>query len=336
MTLSSISSVQTQTYNLHTKKISIPENKNNIELFTNKSSEQDTLKKVGTGIAIGAGIILGGLAFGAAAKRALLKYVDSLAIFYSNPELKKVRNWKNFSKLNLFKDMSTAEKKKLYADIMPVRDEKILFPTISGHKPACILLSFKGDFQALSKIKNKNLDFVHLKPEPYSTTSQCWRTFVLNKKEVLKVIERNKDIYTTRLDLPKNSSLEEIYSKLKPALESSSMHDLVGLTLGFPRKSSMIFQLERSGKIPYELRAKPEEFRTKILETLRSEESPYRNLEESVRKDLENSIADIHISKKKVSPYMDFINFINEPEELNRIREAAADFDRTFSLTQFL
>lgn len=341
MVLSSISSVQTQTYDLRSKSKNStnPISKNDIELFNNKNddSNSETLKKVGIGLGIAAGIMVGGFAFCKAAKKALLKYIDSCAILYSNPELKKVRKWKNFNKLNLFEDMSIEEKKKLYSDLIPARDEKFFFPTISGHKPACMLASFNGDFKALSKIKNSNLDYIHLKPYQYSQTSQCWNTFMLNKNEVFKVIERNRDVYTARLNLPKNSSIEDIYSKLKPALENSKvMHDLEGLTLGFPRKSSMIFQLEQTGKIPSELRAKPEEYKKKILETLNGKDSPYKNLDESVRKDLEKSIADIQINNKRVSPYMDFVNYINEPEELNRIIKATEDFDKNFSITQFL
>lgn len=291
-----------------------------------KSSQDKTNILIATGVGLGA-IGLGCLL----AKKSLSKLKLSLRL-YSNPELKKVLNKDTFKNLKIFENLNTSEKESLYKGLLGFGDERFFFPTVSGHKPACIVAAINRDFKCLSKIKDKNLEFIHLEPHKFGrNNSLCYNTYVLNKKLVLETIERNKDIYTTRLNLSQKASNEEIYSKLKDVLKSTKgEHDIEGLTLGFPRKSCMIFHLEQVGGISYELRSKPEEYKKAILEVLRSKNSPYKNLPKKTIKDLEKSINEISVSDERLSPYMDFVNYVNEPQEFERIRKAAENFDKTF------
>lgn len=163
-------------------------------------------------------------------------------------------------------------------------------------------------------------------------------TIVLNKPEIMKLIEKHRKIYTLRLGLDPNAKTEEIYSKLKKDLAytptSESKCDLLGLTLGFPKYNSMIFELERV-KNTCRLRKYPAEFKKEILEALRSEKSPYKSLDETELQNLENAINNITEIGCYENIYR-FIDFTQDKEELGRIAKAESEFIREFKVQNLL
>lgn len=205
---------------------------------------------------------------------------------------------------------------------------RIFQPTIGGEKPACILTATFKDLHFLEKGKyNTDIDFVHLPPHKYSLIRKCRNTYVLNRNEVFKVIDRNKEIYTNRLNLPEDSGIETIYEKLKQSLKlASGIYDIEGITLGFPKHNSMIHHLENVAGITLKTRKNPEEFKRIILETLHSADSPYKNLSEKEIKDLEKTIGNIEYIQGTHNLIYDFVKYADEPAEFERIRSSVCDY----------
>ena len=102
--------------------------------------------------------------------------------------------------------------------------------------------------------------------------------FFVNKKEVLKIIRENKDLYYTALYAKPDESLETVYKKLLQNLQYGlTGHALFGMTLGFPRHSSMIFELEGLiKKQNTDLREDIPLFKEELLKLLASDKSPFK------------------------------------------------------------
>lgn len=268
------------------------------------------------------------------------KLYESLRKYFYEEEMKKISKINVFSQLKITKGLNEAEKKRCLHILNSDENSEIFYPTLYGKKPAC-LLSCSGKLKVLEKLNlGKNIEFVHTMPYGFS-----YDTYMLNKKEVMKIIKQHKTIYTTSLGLPKDAKLNDIYKKLKEFINSNPAgmyggkhQDIVGLTLGFPKYSSMIFELENVGKIDADLRGTPE-YIEKLLEVLHSSSSPYNDLPKKEIKLLEDKIKQISAEKLKdientggtICGYYQYIDFVNEPQEYARIEKAVKEFQNTFS-----
>ena len=158
-------------------------------------------------------------------------------------EVDKITKWENLSKIKVFKNLRTYEINKLIHKNKP-RHTYELLATLSNYKPAYLTSSSKNlNFtKKITSNKNNPLDIVCTKVDG------SYHSIILNKNLVLDVIKNNKDIYTHRLNIDKNSSINDIYKKLQEQFKKNLDDDILGITLGFPRKDSMIFALENKIK----------------------------------------------------------------------------------------
>ena len=352
--------------------VSMPENNSNIEVFENKNIEanidevsfsnansnseieekSDNKKKW----LIAGSVALGTVLIGVGSYFLLKKYGPKLAEkCYNyllkeqspakNPKLLEAIQSDNFNRVALLKGLSSEEIAILQKS-MRCSDARCFFPTLTGHKPACII-GMGEDLSFLSRIKTKNplgskFDFVHLK----ELNNQ---TFVLNKEKVLEVISRNKDLYTARLGLSNNSSVDDIYNfmlqyknQVFNCTQTGKFNDIVGITLGFPKQSSMMFQLERlcdlsnlkNIKYTDELRKKPSLYKKIMLETLNKNKELYKNLSVDEYNGLVRAIESYRPIKTKgiADRYYQYAKLADEPAEFARINNSIDDFIKDFSV----
>lgn len=204
-----------------------------------------------------------------------------------------------------------------------------------GWKPA-ILTGIKDakTIPYYHRLADENTDVI-ITQTPRHGESQTYSTGILiNKKLTKEIIENNKQFFILRLKMKKDASTDEIYDYLlseKSPLrtdcantQTSKYNDVLGLILGYPKISTMIFELECRSKIPNTLRSDVPKYKEKILKTLKSFKSPYRDMGKEFNQELAqniNSITEIKSAKDcKVPPGYEFIYYIPEPEELERIR----------------
>ena len=212
-----------------------------------------------------------------------------------------------------------------------VRD---FFSTIEGKKPAAYIKTSKN-MQFLDKVRYpQEVDLLYIRPEHDELLAKTYPIFVLNKNEVKKIIEKNKELYTKRLNLTTDFSVERIYEVLKTDLKVSlqGKDDLIGITLGYPIQSSLIYNLEKASKTDKQLRKDIPAYKRKLLYFCESKKNPYQNMSENFKQDLIKSIKSI----KKIEPFTNgmysFIEFVNEPAEIKRINNASDDYIKNFQL----
>lgn len=300
------------------------ENRENVDTFEKETPKsKNTLKKIGLGI--GSVITL---------------YITTGILLALRHKHNIIKAFKNFDKLEMFSKLSEEEKTEEFLLLVRQGQGDFFFPTVCGKKPACIMVAFnenKGLLNLEKGLYKDKIDFVHQKARKYIGNSYVYNTFVFNKKETLKVIERNKEIYTQRLGLPDNADIATIYEKLKQVLSvktNEPLHDIIGLTLGFPKYSSMIFQLEKTGNIPLEMRSCGLEYKNSLHKILSGEHKSYKNPYETLSQEelskLKDAINKIDVRENKCRPYYQYVEYIDEPEEFNRIKDAVSSFKSEF------
>lgn len=250
-----------------------------------------------------------------------------------------------FKDLKMCKNMSLDEKKKAF-DVLTTNGNKDLFlSTLHGDKPMSIIGQYKtplqpggNDLDVLKKLDlGKNFEFVEANSFSFNG-HRSWNQYFVNKSKTLETIARNKEIYTTGLGLPSGTNSKAIYGDLfknKGALPD----DLLGVTLGFPKYDSMIFHLESIGDLRRERLSA--DYSKKLLDVLRSDKSPYKNLSKTQMAGLENAIKNINPRNLKdiavKGSYNDglyqFINYYDDAAELGRIANSTKNYKQVFGIT---
>ena len=241
------------------------------------------------------------------------------------------RKFKAFNNMKEFSSLTRKQKRECYSFLE--YEGACVLPTIRGVKPACTFgVADKKDLQAVLNLKKghfqKPLDFVKTE----CNKNGKYSVHIFNKDEVFKVIDRNKEIFTARLNLPSNAQTSTIYEQLRNTLHYSVINnhtkDLLGMTLGYPKYSTMIATLSSVGNIPDGLVKNPAEFKKAILNVLKSDKSPYKNLSQAEKDKLIEAVNNIEtIGPNKVGrPIYPFGQFTPEPEEFERISNAVEQF----------
>jgi hypothetical protein len=141
-------------------------------------------------------------------------------------------------------------------------------------------------------------------------------SYIFNKQMVKNIINQNREIYTRKLNLPLNTDVDEIYSRfissdgplkikdgITPGDRVSNVNDIVGLALGYPKYSSIIFQLEnKSGagqlkefrpvngfNMP-EINVDLDIYKSTLKNYLYSENSIYKDYSGEFKRDVSNKI----------------------------------------------
>jgi len=243
-------------------------------------------------------------------------------------ELKKCFTKENIEKIEFFKTLTQQEKEYLsecYAD-------SSFISTLTGHKPAWYNEhGFWGkiDFSRI-KLNPKVADKFDVIKLPNGNGS----LYFLNKKEVLKIIEENKDIYCAGQGLSPSATTEEIYNTLLINLEHGNIAEgkkgeaLYGITLGFPRHSSMIYEMERiingckSG-----VRENIPLLKEKLLALLHSEKFPFKGYPKETIEKLEKHIKTMNVNDGVNTSICQCHTYGNEEKAIERILNQSKSFD---------
>ncbi len=240
---------------------------------------------------------------------------------------------KNFNKIKALSALSKEERLLLNDRLLVSgsNEQELFFATLKGDKPSSIISLPGRDLDFLGKVNTRggtgNFDFLHI---PDDSNPLC---FVLNKNKVLEVINRNKSFYTTRLNLESNSSSETVYEKLVDVLQNDYLayHDLTGVTLGFSRKNSMIFELGRDVSADI-ARFDTQTYKTMLLDKLYSADSPYKGFKQAELDELADAIRS-YSPDNRYLPHNGlyfFKDYVNEPEEFARIVRDSNNFEKNF------
>lgn len=246
---------------------------------------------------------------------------------------KNIAQTKKFKAFNNMKEFShLTRKQKMQCYPLLNREAPCILPTIRSVKPACTFgIKNKQELNAVINLNkgvyNNHLDFIRT----VRNKNGKFSVNILNRNEVFRVIEQNREVFIKRLGLPINTATENIYKEVCNTLHynviDSQKLDIMGLTLGYPKYSSMIFNLEHLGGIPSQLRENPLEYKKALLKILNSEKSPYQNLSQTEKDKLLSAINSIEkIENNPFGKIYPFVNYTPEPEELQRISQTVENF----------
>lgn len=271
---------------------------------------------------------------------------------YVSSASKELIKKENFKKLKILACHTPREKealRKAFIDDYFALDE--FLATIHGAKPACYQ-GFSANSKSFSNALKK-LSTFRIDGKDYNIISKDFSDsktfFVLNKDEVCNVIEKNKDIFAHRLDIDKNASPESIYNLLtsvnSPLLNKvdsgDSFNDLIGLTIGYPKKSSMIFQLEKyiQNKTGIDMVLERNDLKTYkefLLRALDENGSPYKGMDSKFIEEMKDFISSItELKGVHIIPYS-FLSFSTigdkESAHIAEITNKVQSFKNDFSI----
>ena len=130
---------------------------------------------------------------------------------------------------------------------------------------------------SIDKIKSDNFDILKWDDQ----------VFIFNKEAMLENIEMNKSFYNKRLNLPGNSTNEQVYKTIispdSPILNIKDSQDLIGVMFGYPFKNTIVFQLERDSgmyKNIVKCRKNIPQYKDTLKKALYAEDSKYSSFGE--------------------------------------------------------
>ncbi len=275
-------------------------------------------------------------------KEDLTIYLEKKGFIEKLPYLDRLKE-NGFKDVKILENLTEAERASL-VESMHAGDIHTLMLFANGGKPACYLTTSQARHDAIAKMKNDDIDIVQADIKDYNGCPVT-ENYLLNKKDVQEIIKNNKELYAVRLGIDKNSSVDEIYKKLisqdSPLSQSGRCDDILGLTLGYPRYSTMIYQLKEYANIePEEFKTNLEETKEKLKQALYAEDSPYKNMSDKFKQKLAAQIDKIdgyNFSNKTLSvknfedprAIYPFATFLNEPAEIARIQKGIDHFEET-------
>ena len=235
----------------------------------------------------------------------------------------------NFENLSTVKNLSEDERYELRKHLNSYRDQEAFLFVATGGRPAMSTYTTP----LLDKLSD-NFDAI-----PFCDTS----SIIFNKSEIIKKIHENRELFLNRLNLPKETTNEEIYAtftaKNGPLYDIINVQDLVGVSFGYPVIDSIIFQLEADSdmrKNIIEQRANIVEYKKKLIDALYAENSKYSSFDDAFKYKVEKAIKSINTIKASTEcgyPYgYLFIKFANNPTEdveiVKKIKNSIHELDK--------
>lgn len=236
-----------------------------------------------------------------------------------------------FNKIGIFNKLNPAEKEQCYKDIISSIDDcGGFFTTLFGYKPACTIYDANSSPEFLNKIIYKTpTTIVHA---GRTINPEFFNSYVINRDMVYEIIDEDKQLFTSRLNLNQFTPTKDVYSALISCLSnnSNSIKDLEGIILGFPKYNSIIFQLEHISKaMPY--RADKNLHRTKLADALYAWDSPYRKLPTEEFNEIAKQVRMAEIKKTPKNPYFQYVKFVDESETEECLFQTSRNFNGEFS-----
>lgn len=224
----------------------------------------------------------------------------------------------------LTKDLDYGEQEDFRKNLFAC-DKPTLLQFFCDKKPSVLLT---GDFPYFEN--TEKYDFVRrtiTSPLRNNRVKELKNTFVINKELTKKTIEENKELYTKRLDLEDESSVEVIYNTLvgenSPLKKQEGYDDIIGITLGFSPINSVLFQLEK--RIPNYLDVRRQSYlhSEMLKKELYSRDSVYSNFSMNFISNVSDAIDEIKRPQSRradLSPTgYSYIQFVSDDKHTTKI-----------------
>lgn len=154
----------------------------------------------------------------------------------------------NLQGLDIVANLSPSERKEFLQAIIEDMDQFALMAT--GNKPAVwtSTASTKKLRELASKIKSDKYDIIF-------ANGKDTGALILDKKLVKNIIKENSEVFRRRLNLKDTSTVDDIYTAFtdpnnsSTALNGEFNSDLLGLTLGFPKNDTLLWNIKKKANI---------------------------------------------------------------------------------------
>ena len=256
-------------------------------------------------------------------------------------EINKCFQIENIKKIEFFKNLSNEEQNLL----LTIDRKREMIPVLTGHKPAFDGSTKNGIINFSKAIKGTRFSDTHI---AINNKIDPQRFFIINKEQLKKVIANNKEIYCGEMGLDINTPTNDVYNKWLQLLEKENTNNApasLGLMLGYPKYSSIIFSLDQfiqkneylktvCKKVNYS----NEELRKRFLTAFYHSDSPYKNCSDTFKRDFEKYVQseDLRNFMRDDEKFVcfDFIQHGSDTVSMNRIRQLDADFVNNFRIEQ--
>ncbi len=133
---------------------------------------------------------------------------------------------------------------KIFKNLIRNTDDVVNFVSLMAEQKPSIILD--NPVKALLETGSYNgFDVV----SQYTPAGKCVNSFILNPKLCKQIIEKYRTLFISKMMLPSQTSVDEIYNRL--AKQDSVLFkgdfcfsDITGMLLGYPVKNSLLFNLE--------------------------------------------------------------------------------------------
>ena len=263
-------------------------------------------------------------------------------------EINKCFESENLKKIGFFKNLSEHEiellNKSYGIDIIE------LMAVLSGHKPAYFDTSKGGVIDFAKAIKGTKYadEFLAI-----NVKSSPKKFCILNKKQVQEIVENNKEIYCRELGLDINTPTEKVYKKWLKCIEneypSGEKPFTFGLTLGYPKNSSIIYMLQSENgiictdkellKVFNQIKgANDERYRALLLKAFYNKDSPFKNYSEEFKREFEHYVRTEDF-RSFMNPFEErfvssFKLYGSDSVDMKRIVKNEVDFVNNFRMEQ--
>ena len=200
----------------------------------------------------------------------------------------------HLDKMELTKNLTPKEREDFAKNLIPC-DKPTLLQFLFDNKPSILLT---GDLPYFEN--NDKYDFVRrtiLSKGANNKTIKFNNTFIINKELTKQKISENKDFYSKRMELGKDTSVDKIYQKLisedSPLKKQTGYDDIIGITLGFPPMDSILFQLEKGIPNYLQIRNRPYAQANFLQRELYSGDSVYKNFSQEFFTNVDAAIESI-------------------------------------------
>lgn len=221
------------------------------------------------------------------------KYSTKISPIFEENYVKNVNNIieNHLDKLELTQNLTDDERKKF---INNIRGDESSFVTFSlGGKPSLLIA---GNNQFIKPSEKYDILRRTLTIPVNNKDLHINNTIILNKKLVKETIKNNQNFYINRMNLDKDTSVDEIYNELigdDSPLKRNEKHDLIGITLGYSPINSIIYQLDQNIPNNIELRKDLNTYKKNLINTLLKADSPYNNFDNKFKAEIAKQIRDI-------------------------------------------
>lgn len=200
----------------------------------------------------------------------------------------------HLDKIELTKGLNKSEQEDFRSRLNPC-DKPILLQFFFDNKPSILLT---GDLPYFEN--NDKYDFVRrtlVTKRADGKTIRIPNTFIINKELTKQTIAENKELYTKRMGFKDGTNIDTIYKKLvgedSPLKEINGSDDIIGLTLGFPKIDSILFQLEKGIPNYLQIRNRPYAQANFLQRELYSGDSVYKDFSQEFLTNVDAAIESI-------------------------------------------